>query len=149
MVDRFFSKVDKNGPNGCWLWIASTTWDGYGQFFHNGTMEKAHRVSWEIKNGPILDGFCVRHNCPGGDNTFCVNPDHLKLGTQQDNMDDKIKAGRQPKGKDHGRSKLLEEDVVEIRELYSTGIVTQKDLSDYFVISQSQVRNIVRGLQWK
>ena len=80
---RFMEFVSVNLKNGCWEWDG-TVRTGYGRFYVNGKMQSAHRVSWEIHNGPI-NGFLVLHKC---DNTSCVNPEHLFLGTQKDNVRD-------------------------------------------------------------
>lgn len=147
--DRFLSKVDKiSSPVGCWLWIGFKDKDGYGKFFFSNE-QYAHRVSYLIHIGEIPEGFLVCHNCPGGDNPTCVNPDHLWLGTDSDNLDDMTRKGRRAVGEQHGRSKLSSIDMAELRDLYSTGIVTQQILADYFGISQPQVSSIVRGSEWR
>ena len=99
--DRFFVKVNKKGPvpshcpelGPCWLWTAATTIYGYGQFFFNGRLEGAHRVSWRLHIGEIPDGRCVLHRC---DVPRCVNPAHLFLGTKRDNALDSVRKGRWP-----------------------------------------------------
>lgn len=87
---RFWAKVNKT--NNCWLW-KSTSKKRYGEFKLNYKMEKAHRVSWAIKYKNIPNNLFVLHKC---DIPKCVNPSHLFLGTQQDNIKDMIKKGRQP-----------------------------------------------------
>lgn len=74
---RFWPKVDKNGPNGCWLWTAARqSSNGYGRFgISRGIVRFAHRVVWEMERGPIPDGYEIDHLCR---NTSCVNPDHLE-----------------------------------------------------------------------
>lgn len=79
-------------PNsGCWLWLGGTNAKGYAHFKYDNVQRRANRFSWEAHKGPIPDGLHVLHSC---DNRLCVNPDHLFLGTNQDNVDDKIKKGR-------------------------------------------------------
>ncbi len=98
LEERFWSKVNKtSSPYGCWLWIASLSTTGYGQIYRGRGkgMVFAHRVSWLIHFGDIPEGMSVLHNCPGGDNPLCVNPAHLWLGTQADNMHDMWAKGRQ------------------------------------------------------
>ena len=88
--ERFDSKYIKDS-SGCWLWQACKDRDGYGQLQVAGRSIGAHRVSWELTNGPIPEGLYVCHHC---DITNCVNPDHLFIGTNTDNMRDKVNKGR-------------------------------------------------------
>lgn len=88
---RFERYVAKQ-PNGCWLWTASLDKKGYGKATVNGGGWKlAHRVAWELYRGEIPDGLCACHAC---DTPACVNPEHLFIGTQQDNVDDMARKGR-------------------------------------------------------
>lgn len=92
--ERFWAKV--HVTDGCWEWQASTRQSGYGQFYVPGPngeklMEQAHRVSYMLTFGDIPDGLHVCHAC---DNPLCVNPDHLWLGTRNDNMQDMARKGR-------------------------------------------------------
>lgn len=88
MQERFEEKFDKT--EGCWIWKASKHGRGYGLFYtgrgrKKGHMEFAHRVSYELYKDSNPEKLCVRHKC---DNTSCVNPEHLELGTHSDNMKD-------------------------------------------------------------
>ena len=87
-ISRFWSKVDITDD--CWEWTACKTSFGYGQLGIDGIMTNAHRISWEISNGPIPDGMVICHKC---DNPGCVNPDHLFAGTHKDNIADCISRG--------------------------------------------------------
>lgn len=93
IYDRFWSKVDKGGPDDCWNWKAATS-GGYGTFslgYEHFNERKAHRISYTLQNGSIPKGMVVMHTC---DNTRCVNPNHLKVGTNFDNMRDMVSKGR-------------------------------------------------------
>ena|SRR6478609_4188748 len=89
--ERFWAKVEKT--DACWLWTASLTKGGYGQFWFTLPRKRidAHRAAWIITNGPIPDGLYVCHHC---DTPRCVRPDHLFLGTPHDNTQDVIRKGR-------------------------------------------------------
>jgi len=78
--ERFWSKVRKTET--CWLWTASKTWDGYGQFARDGRLVKAHRWSWEQLRGPIPDGLVIDHLCRV---RACVKPDHMEVVTIREN----------------------------------------------------------------
>src|SRR3990167_3466750 len=92
-MQRFWSKVDKFGPDGCWLWIASTNDSGYGKFYLNGRLVKAHTLAWELTNGPIPGGMVACHKC---DHPGCVNPAHIFIGTLSDNSKDCFSKKRNP-----------------------------------------------------
>src|SRR5262245_5080249 len=92
-AERFWAKVQKS--ENCWEWIGCrqkrTDGPTYGLFDFDGRLQGAHRVSWQIVNGPIPDGLFVLHRC---DNAPCVRPDHLFIGTQSDNILDCSRKGR-------------------------------------------------------
>ena len=79
---RFWSYVDKSGPNGCWVWMRSRHGFGYGFFGVNRRTRRAHRIAWELLRGPIPDGLTLDHLCR---NPPCVNPDHLEVVTMREN----------------------------------------------------------------
>lgn len=110
--NRFWAKVARAGPENCWIWTAYRLPDGYGQFRIEGRTVRAHRFSYELSVGPIPNGLCVLHHC---DNPPCVNPAHLWIGTQIDNLRDRDAKWRQARGRHHGRAKLTEKDVQKIR----------------------------------
>lgn len=90
-LDRFLDKIEIDDKTNCWLWQANRTFDDYGVFWLIDKNVRAHRVSYEYFYGEIPEGQCVLHSC---DNPSCVNPEHLFLGTNQDNTDDMIEKGR-------------------------------------------------------
>lgn len=142
-TDRFWSKLDKRGSDGCWNWTGYKNSKGYGHFSVGRNTHRAHRVSFELCNGPIPPGVLVCHKC---DNTGCVNPDHLFLGTPQDNMDDMVAKGRQQKGSAHGNAKLNEKDVYYLKKL--KGWASTRAAAILFGVSRSQVSSVWRGEYW-
>ncbi len=113
--DKFFRSKFKINENGCWDWVGHRDCHGYSRF---GRKTKGHRYSYEKFKGEIPDNLSVCHTC---DNKGCVNPDHLFLGTTQDNQSDKVNKNRQSKGEDHGRTKLSKKEVSDIRSRLENG----------------------------
>lgn len=98
-LERFEQKVSPEPNSGCWLWIGAYTDDGYGQLGFRGHNTRAHRAAWILYRGEIPNLLCVLHKC---DMRCCVNPDHLWLGDDMDNAQDKMRKGRWRVGKtDH------------------------------------------------
>lgn len=140
-IERFAEKYVET-PCGCWEWQAGKKSNGYGQFTLNGKEERAHRASYKLFAGPIPDGQQVLHKC---DNPACVNPDHLFLGSVQDNMRDKVCKSRQQKGLTHPSCDLTENEVLEIKRMLLSSEVMQKDIAAKFNVSQSTVSYIKHG----
>jgi hypothetical protein len=130
IVDRFWSKVNK--ANGCWTWNAGLNRDGYGSIKIKGKFWLAHRYAMVLA-GHIIEGKVVCHKC---DNPSCVNPDHLFVGTQADNVKDMIAKNRYVKP----QSKLSAADIIAIQE--STD--SYKEIGKRFNISAPYVCNIKR-----
>lgn len=144
---RFWSRVLQTDR--CWFWTGQRDSDGYGVMTINGRPAKAHRFSWTLHCGPIPEGMCVLHNCPGGDNRACVNPLHLWLGSPIENAADRDLKGMTLQGAAHRRAKLSEADVLEIRSLFETGRYTKVELGRQFGVTDSQIRNIVQRRLWR
>ena len=141
--EKIASKVAKIPEAGCWIWLGSITNHGYGTMtLGRKTHIVAHRASYELKYGPIPEGMFALHHC---DTKCCVNPDHIFLGTQQDNMDDKVCKNRQANGIKHGMSKLTEEQAKEAK----FGNVKPTELAKKFNCSATMIRQIRSGLYWK
>jgi len=141
LVERFWAKVQKT--DSCWNWTGTKTLGGYGHFYvgPRGAPKKcAHRIAWELTHGTIPDGLYVLHHC---DNPPCVRPDHLFLGTPQDNTDDMITKKR------HGRAKLTEADVLTIRTHYATGSISQRTLAKQYNVSNGTIGFILRHESWR
>ena len=143
---RFWAKVNKTAA--CWLWTAATTSDGYGLFrLTNGvTMKLAHRVSWLLTFG-AMPTQNVLHTC---DTPACVNPAHLFLGTQSDNMTDCSRKGRlnSARGKRGRRAKLTEADVIAIRARRRAGEL-RGTLAREFSVREGSIYLICAGKTWK
>lgn len=144
---RFWEKVRKT--DGCWLWTANTNEFGHGKYWDGIRVENAHRHSWRIHNGPIPDGLSVLHRCDVPD---CVNPQHLFLGTQSDNIHDMMKKGRRGytglRGEKNPHGKLDEAKVYEIRRRGDAGEPIYL-LAKEFRVGWTAVDRIVRRLNWK
>lgn len=93
--ERVFEGVEFDLCGGCWLWSGSTNPNGYGQLSYKGKINRAHRFSYEAFIGPIPKDKMICHRC---DTRTCCNPDHMFLGTAQDNVTDMVKKGRNLKG---------------------------------------------------
>lgn len=144
-VERFWEKVNKNAPNGCWEWAGSRMRSGHGQIHIDGKSKLVHRFAWELNNGPIPDDLEVCHHC---DNPCCVNPAHLFLGTQTDNMADMMSKVRQARGARHSQAKLTEAQVVEIRRRYVRGVITYKMLAAEYGVGTETIALIIQRKNW-
>lgn len=141
-MKRFWDKVTKGEPGECWNWQGATG-HGYGSFHWRGRTVGAHRVAFELTHGPIPDGQVVRHRC---DNRLCVNPEHLELGTQADNMRDMFERGRSTRGRPGWAAKLV--DVADdIRECYGRGHLSQRELAVLAGVNQSVISRLLAGEQ--
>lgn len=141
--ERFWDKVNKT--DSCWLWTGCTLSFGHG-YMHNKPLNVlAHRFSWEIHNGPIPEDLQVLHAC---DVPQCVNPDHLFLGTQADNIQDAINKGRHAIGERNGRHLLTEQQVIKILDMYDAG-KTKVFIAEQFGVTRGAIDCITRNVNWK
>ena len=122
----------------CKLWDGPKRKDGYGRM----GLELAHRVVFAVANGPIPKNLVVRHSC---DNKLCVNLNHLSLGTQADNVNDKVLRNRQAKGTQANKSKLTNSDVLAIKSSLKSQVI----LSQQFGVTQSMISRIKANKNWK
>ena len=147
-LDRFWSFVDVRGPNDCWLWTGTTT--RYPIYYLNNKQYYAHRLICEHYHGD-MSGLVTRHLCG---NALCVNPAHLKPGTQAENNRDKVLHGTTNKGKKipkinnkgnfNPKAKLTEQDVLDIR----SSDTKVKLLAEHYNVSREQIRRIKRRNMW-
>ena len=142
MLERFEEKY-KVSPNGCWEWTGAKHGRGYGYFYTSKEysqrkMDYAHRVSLFLYKGERDDEQSVLHSC---DNTCCVNPDHLSLGSHKDNMRDMSEKGRHV----IPTQVLSKEQVLEAMQMRQDGMMV-KDIAEHFGISPSQMSRVTRGL---
>jgi hypothetical protein len=145
-IDRLMSKVGF-GVSECWFWLGSINRLGYGTFACEGE-NKAHRVSYRLFKGPISDGMKVMHTC---DTRNCVNPAHLIVGTQADNVADMVAKGRAKRGDVRGQrnpmAKATPAVVEAIRSAVAAG-AKQIEMARQFGLSPMTVSRIVRKESW-
>jgi len=144
LEERFWNKAQKG--DGCWEWQASVTNRGYGRFTDRSHhTSAAHRIAWELTNGPIPDGLFVCHHC---DNPKCVNPAHLFLGTNIDNVRDMESKGRKLQGEQLGQARLTSKEVLSIRARLDGG-ASSRDVAADFGLGRSTVRHIGARRTWR
>jgi len=145
--ERFLRKVKKRKNDECWLWLGHTT-RGYGRIKVNGKMVGTHQFSYELHKGKIPNGLLVCHSC---DNPSCVNPKHLWLGTQKENMEDCKRKGRiyERSGEKNPNARLTQKQVDKIREMYATGKYFQKEIGKMFSVKQDVISKITTKTKWK
>lgn len=163
-IRRFWAKVNKTDY--CWLWTASLRNKGYGAFGYTTldgitVQDRAHRFSYQLHTGEIPQGLFVLHRC---DTPACVNPDHLFLGTNEDNIKDMLSKGRHvpggtycseyasnkyKRGESHHNAKLTPELVGRIRDRHAQADISYSQLGAMFGITFTCAYKIVKRLSWK
>lgn len=145
MASQFWEKVEVSTSEDCWWWRRGKNKEGYGSVRVDRKTLCAHRVSWELTYGPIPNGMCVCHTCD--------NPNHLFLGTHSDNAIDRTRKRRgfipSLKGSEHGRSKLTEAIVLEMKVRYRTTGIPMSELAREYGVNHNTVSRAVSGATWK
>lgn len=160
LAERFWEKVDRTTtPDGCWIWTGCRHRPGYGRIGLDGgrKVAQAHRVAYELQVGPIPPGLHVCHTC---DNPPCVRGDHLFVGTNADNVADKVRKGRAfnwlvlnhpervSRGTAHYNHKLTPEKVILLRRLLAQGL-SQRVAGEIVGVAQTTVAAMVVGRTWR
>lgn len=150
---RFWKKVNRLSDNECWNWTAYTSKSGYGWM---GVGDKksnfAHRVSAVIHGliNNLNTSLHVLHKC---DNPKCCNPNHLFVGTNIDNVADRVSKGRSGSKPHHGElngmAKLSSTDIINIRYLYGQGAISQSELAKLYNVQQPHICRIVNNKRWR
>lgn len=138
---RFWAKVNMSTPDKCWEWTANTG-RGYGMFWFGKIPMVAHRVSWMMLRGHIPEGKLVLHKC---DNRRCVNPNHLFIGTQSDNVCDMHSKGREGDYRTGITKSFSEEEILDIRDMHSKGMSLRSIAIKYKTTHQTIKRAMSDG----
>ncbi len=139
-TEQFYNRVSPEPNSGCWLWIGMIGPSGYGVFSSGKrkSNQQAHRVSYELHVGSIPKGMFVCHKC---DVRSCVNPEHLFLGTNQDNM---IDAARKKRCR---AQKLDTEDIIAIKVMLRAGW-SSRGIAGLFNVTDGMIGHIKCGRKW-
>lgn len=143
--NRLYSKIEIDSNSGCWNFVGSLTHNGYGLLMSiNKKVTTAHRVSYLLHFGEIPADMHVLHKC---DNRRCVNPDHLFLGTNSDNVRDKVSKNRQSRmfGERNPAAKLTQKQALDIRK----STLSTTSLMDIYAIDRTVINNIRSGRTWR
>ncbi len=147
--EKFWRHVGKEAKNGCWYWIGYVEKNGYARFAFNykkkGYKIGAHRASYIIHNNKLIDNLCVCHTC---DHPMCVNPSHLFVATQYENMHDMIDKGRKKIGAQCSHSKFNAEQIILIRKQHQKG-QSIRSLAREYGVYRSTISRIVNRRTYK
>lgn len=149
-IDEFLSKVEVDEATGCHNFVGHCNPEGYGQLYvayrkKGKHTERAHRIAWSIAHGEVPECLCVLHTC---DNPSCVNPEHLYLGTNADNMKDKADRERIV-GERNPNAKLTERQVLDVLKMFHEDKCTIGAIAREYAVGHSTIGNIVKGRRWK
>ena len=146
--ERFLSFVQENTETGCWEWTGYLN-RGYGYMAIAGmSPQAAYRISWQLYNGNIPRGLVIRHRCPYK-RKDCCNPEHLKIGTQKQNMADAIEDGTIKRGEQRHLTKLTDEQVRTFKQGLPGHYGYAKEQAKLLAVSQSTLSDIATGRTWK
>ena len=148
-MEDFLDNTRINVSTGCWEWQGYKDRDGYGQMGFENKNRLVHRLAYMLYNQCTeedIKGKVIMHLC---DNPSCVNPEHLQIGTQKDNIQDCIQKGRRAnrKGEQNPNAKLTEYQAQKIRELYQLGI-SQEELAKMFNVARRTIYNVRKNISW-
>ncbi|MDD3474391.1 MAG: HNH endonuclease signature motif containing protein [Candidatus Dojkabacteria bacterium] len=150
LIRRLISKIDIRENDKCWTWLGSVSSNDYGTITINNESKLVHRVLYKLCIGSLSHEILVRHKC---NNKLCVNPEHLELGTHQDNSRDMINAGLSYKcahKRDNNPMAILKNDEPgKIRKEYHSGGITQHQLAVKYGITDAEISNIINNKNWK
>lgn len=143
--ERFWKRVKKTRY--CWIWIGAKNNKGYGQIMVNKRLIAAHRYSYFLQKGSIPKDNHILHKC---DNPSCVNPQHLWVGTNNDNVQDRVNKGREAdrKGEKNPNAKITYEIATKIRKMYKTRNYKVYILGQMFGVNRNVIGRIIGGKQW-
>lgn len=144
LKERLEEKTVKKGS--CLIWTGAKDKGGYGIIWYKGGQKNVHRVAYEELKEPIPKGLHIRHSC---DVRLCWNIDHLSVGTNADNVSDRVSRDRTPKGSQHVHSKLTEKQVKEIKKKHATGKYSQRALGREYGVSHTTIQDVLNNKQWK
>lgn len=139
-IEKYQRKISKSGD--CLLWTGATINSGYGYLTVNKKNKTAHRASYEASHGPVPEGMQVLHRC---DVKLCVNPEHLFVGTQQENIDDMINKGRWSMGDRRRNAKLTTKQVIAIR----ADTRNRNEIARELNVKSGTIYSIQSGQRWR
>lgn len=145
-IIRFWSKVGKSDPGQCCEWRDAPNYSGYGMFQMRRKTIRAHRVAFFLTTGIDPLGLSVMHTC---DNRRCCNPAHLMLGTHQDNMRDKTKKGRDPRGEQCARAWMTEDQVRQLRADFLLRTTSMRQFAKDHGLAYTHLRSIITRETWR